>query len=278
MTSALVVPSLVLLLFVVYSQFVKSITHNKTITQPAFPDQPLPVLVPLNKGQMEYRRKAGIQESEDGYFCEDAGKMVPVRCVSETLETLNSRAGKIAFEAKYGLTIHDNTLREAFFSLMLAQAVAGQDPDRGVQEALRYYRGDSPPHALFGIDSPVNQGIRQEPFRVLLEMLNAHLKQAHPVIWWSSARNKASLGLYCSDGVTALFALALARMGLPGGLGVCQRCGNPFLRSRRTQHYCSHRCQLAASMRRFRERHARTRDRNKRRKSQGRRVVRRRKP
>lgn len=253
----------------------KSITHNKAITQAALPEQPLPVLVPLNQSQMAYRRKAGIVEVEDGYFYADVGKMVPVRCVSETLETLNSQDNRVAFEAKYGLTIHGNTLRNAFFSLMLAQAVAGQDPDRGVQEALRYYRGDSPPRALFGEGSPVSRGIRQEPFRVLLEMLNAHLKQAHPVVWWSSAKKRASLGLYCPDANSALFALALRGMGLPGGLGVCQRCGNPFHRSRRTQHYCSHRCQLAASMRRFRERHGSARDRNKRKKFQGRRVVRR---
>jgi hypothetical protein len=73
----------------------------------------------------------------------------------------------------------------------------------------------------------------------------------------ASTKKRASLGLLCPDGRSALFALVLRGMGQPGGTGVCQRCGNPFHRSRRTQRYCSHRCQLIASMRRFRERHAR---------------------
>jgi hypothetical protein len=241
----------------------KSITHNKAITQVNLPDQPFPVLVPLNESQMQYRRERGIVEAVDGFFYEDVGKMVPVRYVSETLETLSDGDKRYAFEVKYGLTVSDNALRNAFFVLMLAQACTGHDPDRDVQQALRYYRGD-PPRGLFREGGPVSKRIQHEPFAVVLEELNRGLERARPVVWWSLVKKKASLGLYCPDAYSALFALALRGMGLPGGSGVCQRCGNPFLRSRSTQRYCSHRCQLTASMRRFRERHLKTRKRSKR--------------
>lgn|ERR1700687_911483 len=252
----------------------KSITSYKAITRISLPEQALPLLVPVNKAQMKYRRAVGIQESEDGYFCEDVGKMVPVRCISEALGALGTSEKRNAFEAKYGFAIYESTRRDVFFWLMLAQAIAGEDPNRAVQKALRYY-GGSRPDGLFGEDSPISQSIREQPLRVVLEILNTGLEKARPIVWWSLAKKRASLGLYCPDGRTALFAMALTGMGMVGGLGVCQRCGNPFHRSRRTQRFCSHRCQLTASMRRFRERHAKARDRNKGKKSQGQRAGRR---
>ena len=254
----------------------KSITHNEPITKVALPEQPLPVLVPVNKEQMEYRRVRGAIEAEDGYFYEDVERKVSVRLVSEELQSLTQENNRVAFEAKYGFALYDNTLNNAFFCLMLAEAVAGQDPKSGVRRALEFYRGPRPSD-LFKEGEPVSKGIQQEPFRAVLEMLNGGLGKVRPVVWWSSTKKRASLGLYCPNVDSALFALALREMGMPGGLGVCQRCGNPFHRSRRTQRYCSHRCQLADSMRRYRKRHATRRNRNKQAKFQGRKVARRKK-
>lgn len=257
-------------------QVMENITYNKAITRISLPEQLLPVLVPINESQMDYRRRAGIFEPVDGYFYADGGNMVPVRCVSEPVGTLSSQKKWKAFEAKYGFTIHEPTRKNLFFMVMLAKALEGPDPNRGVQDALRYYRGDQP-DGLFREGGPVSQGIQQEPLRVVLEMLNNGLEEARPVVWWSFTKKRASLGLYCPNANSALYALALKGMGLPGGLGVCQRCGNPFYRSRRTQRYCSHRCQLNASMRRFRERKGSARDRNKRTKNHGRKIARRKK-
>ena len=245
------------------------VTRAKAITRSKPTGQTIAVLVPANKTQMEYRRRAGIIETEDGYFYEDVSRTVPVRFVSEALGKLSTRERWTTFEAKYGFSIQEHERKNLFFMLMLLKAVEGQDPDRGVREALRYYRGDQP-QGLFRAGGPESQGIQREPLRAILEMLNEGLKRARPVVWWSYAKMKASLGLYCPDGHTALYALALEGMGSLGGLGVCQRCGNPFHRSRRTQHYCSHRCQLAASMKRFRLRHPSKHRRNKRKKAHGR--------
>lgn len=217
---------------------------------------------------MEYRRQRGAIEAEDGYFYEDVARPVFVRLVSEDLKTLTVEDNRVAFEAKYGFVVNENVLEDVFFCLMLADAAAGQDPNQGVLDALRYYRGNGSPD-LFGEKSPVSGAIRQEPFRTVLEMLNAGLEKVRPIVWWSVAKKRASLGLFCPNAHTALYAMALNGMGLAGGLGVCQRCGTAFHRSRRTQRFCTHRCQLTASMRRFRERHAKARNRTKRKKSQG---------
>jgi len=247
----------------------ETVTVTKTNTVAKRARQALPVLVPINKSQTAYRRRAGVIEAEDGYFYEDVARTVPVRRVSEGLGTLGTSERWTAFEAKYGFSIQEHERKNLFLMLMLAKAVEGRDPKRGVREALRYYRGDQP-QGLFRAGEPVSQGIQREPLRTILEMLNAGLARARPVVWWSYAKKKASLGLYCPDGHTALYALALEGAGSLGGLGVCQRCGNPFHRSRRTQHYCSHRCQLAASMRRFRLRHPSKHRVNKRKKAHGR--------
>jgi hypothetical protein len=240
----------------------KTITNHEPITQVALPEQVLPVLVPVNKSQMAYGRRAGTTEAADGYFFGDGAERVLVRLVDEDLRTLTALltdpGKRLAFEAKYGLQIFDGTLKSAFFCLMLAE---GQDPKR----VLEFYRG-SQPSGLFREGGPVAQVIQQHPLEVAVQTLNRGLDEARPVVWRSFAKKTASLGLFCPDAYTVLFALALRGMGLPGGLGACQRCGKPFPRSRRTQRYCSHRCQLAASMRRFRERHPTARKRDKRRK------------
>jgi hypothetical protein len=80
----------------------------------------------------------------------------------------------------------------------------------------------------------------------------AGLRKARFVVWRHKHTGKFVPGLYCPDIMTALYASVLYGLGTPGGLGVCQRCGNPFIRSRTKQQYCDHRCQVAAGMRRYR--------------------------
>ena len=72
------------------------------------------------------------------------------------------------------------------------------------------------------------------------------------MVWWSDAGKKLVPGLYCPDIVTALYALAMWSKGTAGGWAICQKCGEDFPRSRAKQLYCSHRCQVAAAMKRMR--------------------------
>jgi hypothetical protein len=85
------------------------------------------------------------------------------------------------------------------------------------------------------------------------EAFTKGLGKARFVVWWSTIGNKFVPGLYCPDTMTALYASVLSALGIPGGIGVCQKCKTPFIRSRSKQQYCSHKCQVAAGMKRYRK-------------------------
>lgn len=89
----------------------------------------------------------------------------------------------------------------------------------------------------------------------LSEAFTAGLSKTRFVVWWYAAAKKFVPGLYCPDIVTALYALAMWSSGAVGGWAVCQnpKCGKDYSRSRAEQRYCTHKCQVAAAMRRMRE-------------------------
>jgi hypothetical protein len=87
----------------------------------------------------------------------------------------------------------------------------------------------------------------------LSEAFTAGLSKTRFVVWWTDVGRKLVPGLYCPDILTALYASVLSTIGTPGGLAVCQRCGEHFIRSRAKQLYCDHKCQVAAAMKRHRK-------------------------
>lgn len=82
----------------------------------------------------------------------------------------------------------------------------------------------------------------------------AGLSKTRFVVWWSDVGKKFVPGLYCPDIVTALYALAMWSSGTAGGWAICQRCGEDFPRHHPKQLYCTHKCQVAAAMKRLRDR------------------------
>ena len=86
----------------------------------------------------------------------------------------------------------------------------------------------------------------------LSEAFTEGLSKTRFVVWWTEVGKKLAPGLYCPDILTALYASVLSTLGTPGGLGVCQRCGEHFIRSRAKQLYHDHKCQVAAAMKRHR--------------------------
>jgi hypothetical protein len=90
----------------------------------------------------------------------------------------------------------------------------------------------------------------------LAEAFTAGLSKTRFVVWWSDIGKKFVPGLFCPDIVTALYALAMWSSGTTGGWAICQnsRCKKDYPRSRVKQRYCSHKCQVAAAMQRFRDR------------------------
>lgn len=86
----------------------------------------------------------------------------------------------------------------------------------------------------------------------LSEAFTAGLSKTRFVVWWHGTAKRFVPGLYCPDILTALYALAMWSSGTAGGWAICQKCGNDFPRSRAKQLYCSHKCQVAAAMKRYR--------------------------
>jgi hypothetical protein len=93
---------------------------------------------------------------------------------------------------------------------------------------------------------------RQKPAYVLCRLLNEGLRDAQFVVWWMEKERRLSVGIFCGDAVSALYALAIRQIGRPGVPCICLRCGTPFFTHRSIQTYCSHACQTAAAMARSR--------------------------
>jgi hypothetical protein len=91
------------------------------------------------------------------------------------------------------------------------------------------------------------------PFAVS-EALTAGLKKSRFVVWWSEIAKKLVPGLYCPDILTALCASIVWVSGVAGGWAICENCKNGYSRRRVGQRHCTHKCQVAAAMRRYRKR------------------------
>jgi hypothetical protein len=96
------------------------------------------------------------------------------------------------------------------------------------------------------------RGVLKTAAYALSEAFTLGLSKTRFVVWWSDVGKKLVPGLYCPDIVTALYALAMWSSGTPGGWAICQKCNKDYSRSRAKQLYCSHRCQVAAGMQRYR--------------------------
>jgi len=98
----------------------------------------------------------------------------------------------------------------------------------------------------------INAVCKTVPF-ALSETFTEGLSKTRFVVWWSEVGKKLVPGLYCPDIVTALYALAMWSSGTAGGWAICQKCNKDYPRRRAKQLYCSHKCQVAAGMQRYRK-------------------------
>ena len=95
------------------------------------------------------------------------------------------------------------------------------------------------------------------PLKELSASFNLRLHECRLVVWWSDIARRLTVGLYCEDATTALFALALSRLGEAGSLGICKRCRKFFVRRKPSKRFCSSNCQSADAMARYRNRERR---------------------
>lgn len=80
------------------------------------------------------------------------------------------------------------------------------------------------------------------PFAALSEQLGKHTKPGRLTLWWSERKKMLRAGLYFERVEDAIFALFTLQVALPRGVGICERCGDIFERTRVARKYCSVRC------------------------------------
>jgi hypothetical protein len=217
----------------------RSTNHHEGITQLAVHDA-LPVLIDAP----EKVREGMIPQHgrfNDGHWNKPIRRM-PESALSAFIQS-RSRA---TFEKEFGV-IRDKERARILYLLGLAGAIHARDID-SLSKAVASF------HRTIGQDSFFKNRALSRPLIELGEQLNVCIRGAIFVIWWSDIQKRFLAGLYCKDLTTALGALALAKIGRPGGLSTCQRpqCGRVFIRSRSKQDYCSPQCQAAAAMTRYR--------------------------
>jgi hypothetical protein len=123
-----------------------------------------------------------------------------------------------------------------------------------LKAAPRIYPASKRDRKILDMTAEISAAYKPISF-ALSEAFTAGLSKTRFVVWWFIAAKKFVPGLYCPDIVTALYALAMWSSGTPGGWAICQnrKCGKDYPRSRTKQRYCSHKCQVAAAMRRMRD-------------------------
>jgi len=200
--------------------------------------------------------------ASDKYGCDGTVTFAPyyVRVVKDTdLFDFLDKKKRGNFEAKYN-HVDEKHREELFFLMRLGKAIIKQDKG-AINNAVESYLESS---FIIKNDRDVQSFYHQlscwlhelkvrTPINVLNREINKWLKKAHFVLWRSQRERKLKTGLFCSDIGTALFTLWISNLEQRRGINICSRCSAPFVNVRTTQKYCSHKCQNAACVARYRK-------------------------
>jgi hypothetical protein len=225
------------------------VTNNNTSTKLkiALPGQMLPVLIdwPLKS-----------KDRSGAYIRGDLRQLDP-RDLDLYL------AKKKTFEAMYGPTDADAT--ELLFVIQLADALAAKSLPR-VKAALTRWIG--PIEADKALHWPPGSSTLRRPLRfieALITRLNIRASNAAPVVYWSDKEQRMAFGHYCRDIPTALFLLAIEKVGV-SSMGHCRGCGGVLIADRANKQFCDSNCRSRHFMRLMRERQKARKASKKRRK------------
>lgn len=149
------------------------------------------------------------------------------------------------------LSVND---REHLFGVLdLISAVDAKDSLALQKAAKRVHRSRTPMHQLMrrlaGVP-PEKMKIAEElqlklasmkaerfPHGVLSRTVSSSLSRASLVLWWTGKRFLPAL--FCPDTQTGLYVLVLLAKVRGKALTICPKCGQPFVRKRNNQNYCS---------------------------------------
>lgn len=91
---------------------------------------------------------------------------------------------------------------------------------------------------------------------------NFRANNAAPVVYWSDKEQRMAFGLFCRDISTALFLLAIEKVGV-GSMGHCRGCGGVLIADRTNKQFCDSNCRSRYFMRQLRERQKRVQKKGK---------------
>lgn len=250
----------------------KSNNTNKTITHLSMPERQIPVLIDAGSGSLE-----GFVASTSWALKGNGSLSIAVRRIlPESLNDLNEPQRRRQFENEFG-PVNQSKWNRLLELLALIERWNAGDKRPEVyadEETAQLLEEACPGVSVIHVRKPWTENrahsVSMDIDFAITAKFTAGLSKAKFVVWQHKLTKRFIPGLYCPDIMTAIYASVLYGLGSPGGLGVCQKCGNPFIRSRRgpKQHYCDHKCQVAAGMKRYRanlERKAKTTTNNKKR-------------
>ena len=240
---------------------IKRNNNNEAITNLAMPERRIPVLI-----DSSHQRADGFMPSMAFAERGTGDPVFPVRHFRVSLDALNDPQGRSRIEREFGpvsLAEWNGLLR---LLDLLGRWSAGDlrlEVDADSEEIARELEEACPGEFAIHVRK-LPPGVRRRTRSLgmaaglaITTKFTAGLSEARFVIWEDKPTGKFVPGLYCPNVLTALYAWVLYGLGVPGGLAICQnpKCRQPFTRSRgETQSYCSHNCQVAAAMKRYRDR------------------------
>ncbi len=241
---------------------VKIHNDNEPITHLAMPERQIPILIAVEDARSDRWDGTAPQPSYFEHVDENPSTILVRRVSAGVLNDLIDQNGRRRFETQFGAV----NVGEWDKIIKLIDLL-----DRWNRDDLRYETYADSCELAKELESLTAGSdvvhVRRFPAHVktksvvmtvqfaIAEGFTTGLDKARFVIWQDKLTQKLVPGLLCPDILVALYACILWNYGAPGGLAVCQNpsCHRPFIRTRgETQSYCSHSCQTATAMRRYR--------------------------
>lgn len=158
------------------------------------------------------------------------------------------------FEALYGRAVAEAAAdrKELLFVIQLADALAAKSLPK-VRQALNRWIGPAEADKEFHWPPGSNKIKRPAMF---IESLGTRFNlrtQAKPIVYWSDKEQRLAFGLFCPDISTALFLLAIEKVGV-GSIGRCKCCQGVLIADRANKFFCDGKCRSRYFMRQLRDR------------------------
>jgi len=180
-----------------------------------------PVLIPAKPGEGEGQAT----------FLGGLDRMMQVRRFTDYDLDMNTKHGEQTWKA-----VKPDDRRRLLGIIALLRALKEEDPLAVEQACSQLADTDNP--LVQAVVRAASQRFRSYPYDELSHALSEELTGVRLVLWRTPSYELLP-ALYCPDVVSALYIRALLETAGGVGLSVCPACGQPFVRRRPDQFYCS---------------------------------------